>query len=125
MLTSQALASGITTLVGGGTGPAQGSTATTCTSSKFYMQNMFAATDSIPLNFGFTGKGNDSGVKGIRDIVEAGAMGLKIHEDWGATPEVIDRSLEVADEYDVQVSLLCSCPPEGWASMRMNMDKVS
>ena len=79
------------------------------------MQNMFAATDSIPLNFGFTGKGNDSGVKGIRDIVEAGAMGLKIHEDWGATPEAIDRSLEVADEYDVQVSLLCSCPLEGWA----------
>ena len=100
---TKALASGITTLVGGGTGPAAGTTATTCTSSQFYMQNMFAATDGIPLNFGFTGKGNDSGVNGIRDIIEAGAMGLKIHEDWGATPEVIDRSLQMGDEYDVQV----------------------
>ena len=70
------------------------------------MQNMFAATDSVPLNFGFTGKGNDSGVHGIRDVIEAGAMGIKIHEDWGATPEVIDRSLQMADEYDVQVCLL-------------------
>jgi urease len=100
----EALSSGITTLVGGGTGPAQGSTATTCTSSKFYMQALFAATDGIPLNFGFTGKGNDSGPKGMRDIVKAGAMGLKIHEDWGATPAVIDAGLKIADEYDVQVS---------------------
>lgn len=68
------------------------------------MENMFAATDTIPLNFGFTGKGNDSGVNGMRDVIEAGAIGLKIHEDWGATPEVIDRSLTTADEYDVQVS---------------------
>lgn len=67
---------------------------------------MFAATDGIPLNFGFTGKGNDSGPKGMRDIVEAGAMGLKIHEDWGATPAVIRTGLDVADEFDVQVSLL-------------------
>jgi urease len=103
-LTPQALASGITTVVGGGTGPSAGTNATTCTSSKWYMQNMMAATDTIPLNFGFTGKGNDSGVKGIRDVVEAGACGLKLHEDWGSTPEVIDRALSVGDAYDVQVS---------------------
>ena len=101
----EAIANGITTLIGGGTGPADGSKATTCTSSEFYMKNMMAATDSVPLNFGFTGKGNDSGEKAIRDIVEAGACGLKIHEDWGATPEVIDRSLNVGDEYDVQVNI--------------------
>ena len=99
------MANGITTVIGGGTGPADGSKATTCTSSEFYMKNMMAATDGVPLNFGFTGKGNDSGEKAIRDIVEAGACGLKIHEDWGATPEVIDRSLNVGDEYDVQVNI--------------------
>lgn len=64
-----------------------------------------AATDTIPINFGFTGKGNDAGMNGSRDIVEAGAMGLKLHEDWGCTPEAIDRALQVGDEYDVQVSL--------------------
>jgi urease len=90
-------------VIGGGTGPSAGSSATTCTSSKFYMQTMMAATDTIPLNFAFTGKGNDSGERGLRDIVEAGACGLKLHEDWGSTPEVIDRALTVADEYDVQV----------------------
>lgn len=100
----QALASGVTTLVGGGTGPAAGTNATTCTSSEFYMKNMMAATDSMPLNFGFTGKGNDSGLNGPRGIVEAGAMGLKLHEDWGCTPEAIDRALTIGDEYDVQVS---------------------
>lgn len=69
------------------------------------MQAMLAATDGLPLNFGFTGKGNDSGERALRDIVEAGACGLKLHEDWGCTPEVIDRSLNVADEYDVQVNI--------------------
>jgi urease len=69
------------------------------------MKNMMAATDTIPINFGFTGKGNDAGMNGSRDIVEAGAMGLKLHEDWGCTPEAIDRALQVGDEYDVQVSL--------------------
>lgn len=64
-----------------------------------------AATDSIPLNFGFTGKGNDAGLNGPRGIVEAGAMGLKLHEDWGSTPEAIDRALIIGDEYDIQVSL--------------------
>lgn len=103
---TKALASGITTVVGGGTGPADGSNATTCTSSPFYMQNMIKATDTMPLNFGFTGKGNDSGTNSLRDIIEAGACGLKVHEDWGATPEVIDRALTIADEYDVQVSCL-------------------
>jgi urease len=95
----------VTTVVGGGTGPAAGSCATTCTSSEFYMKNMMAATDTLPLNFGFTGKGNDAGMNGSRDIVEAGAMGLKLHEDWGCTPEAIDRALQVGDEYDVQVSI--------------------
>ncbi|KAK8861375.1 urease [Kwoniella newhampshirensis] len=104
-LWSEALASGITTVVGGGTGPADGTNATTCTSSAFYMHNMMAATDTIPINFGFTGKGNDAGTKGLKDIVEAGACGLKLHEDWGSTPEAIDRALIVGDEYDVQVNI--------------------
>ncbi|KAK6907123.1 urease [Kwoniella mangroviensis CBS 8507] len=101
----EALASGITTLLGGGTGPADGTNATTCTPSKFYMEAMLHATDTIPLNFGFTGKGNDAGVKGLKDIVEAGACGLKLHEDWGSTPECIDRALSVGDDYDVQVNI--------------------
>jgi urease len=71
------------------------------------MKTMMAATDTLPLNFGFTGKGNDAGMNGSRDIVEAGAMGLKLHEDWGCTPEAIDRALQVGDEYDVQVRYLC------------------
>lgn len=106
-LWQEALSSGITTLIGGGNGPSAGSTATTCTSSKFYMKAMMAATDSIPLNFAFTGKGNDSGRDGhsLTDIVEAGAVGLKLHEDWGSTPECIDRALTVADQYDVQVNI--------------------
>ncbi|WWC68843.1 urease [Kwoniella pini CBS 10737] len=104
-LWSEALASGITTLIGGGTGPADGTKATTCTSSKFYMETMMHATDTIPLNFGFTGKGNDAGTKGLKDIVEAGACGLKLHEDWGSTPECIDRALIVGDDYDVQVNI--------------------
>lgn len=64
---------------------------------------MMAATDNFPLNYGFTGKGNDAGVNGIKDVVEAGAMGLKLHEDWGSTPEAIDAALRIGDEYDVQV----------------------
>ncbi|WRT65486.1 urease [Kwoniella shivajii] len=104
-LGTEALASGITTLIGGGTGPSAGTNATTCTPSKFYMEAMMHATDSVPLNFGFTGKGNDAGVRGLKDIVEAGACGLKLHEDWGSTPEAIDRSLVIGDEYDVQVNI--------------------
>ena len=70
------------------------------------MKTMMAATDGIPLNFGFTGKGNDSGesMQAQKDVVEAGAIGLKLHEDWGTTPETIDRALTVGDDYDVQVS---------------------
>lgn len=101
----EALAAGLTTLIGGGTGPADGTNATTCTPSKFYMEAMMKACDDMPLNFGFSGKGNDSGEAGLRDIVEAGASSLKLHEDWGATPEAIDRALNVADEYDVQVNI--------------------
>ncbi|KAJ9095087.1 Urease [Naganishia adeliensis] len=104
---SLALASGITTVIGGGTGPSAGTNATTCTSSKFYMKTMMSATDGIPLNFGFTGKGNDSGARmqAQKDVVEAGAIGLKLHEDWGTTPETIDRALTVGDEYDVQINI--------------------
>lgn len=101
----EALAAGLTTLIGGGTGPADGTNATTCTPSVFYMEAMMKATDHLPLNFAFSGKGNDSGEAGLRDIVEAGASSLKLHEDWGATPEAIDRALNVADEYDVQVNI--------------------
>ncbi|WVW79923.1 urease [Kwoniella bestiolae CBS 10118] len=101
----EALASGITTLLGGGTGPADGTNATTCTPSKFYMESMMHATDTVPLNFGFTGKGNDAGVRALKDIVEAGACGLKLHEDWGSTPECIDRALSIGDDYDVQVNI--------------------
>lgn len=101
----EAIASGITTIVGGGTGPADGTKATTCTTSKFYMEGMMLATDSWPINIGFSGKGNDSGPRGMRDIIEAGACSLKIHEDWGSTPDVIDCALVVGDEYDVQVNI--------------------
>ncbi|CAK9783391.1 unnamed protein product [Cutaneotrichosporon oleaginosum] len=101
----EALSSGLTTLIGGGTGPSAGTNATTCTPSKWYMEAMMLATDGSPLNWGFSGKGNDSGELGLRDIIEAGAMSLKIHEDWGATPEVIDRGLDVCDEYDIQLNI--------------------
>ncbi|KAI0757817.1 urease [Daedaleopsis nitida] len=102
---TEALAAGTTTMIGGGTGPAAGTNATTCTSSAFYMQHMLVATDGLPMNFGFTGKGNDSGPHAVEEIVKAGAAGLKIHEDWGATPSVILNALDVADKYDVQVNI--------------------
>lgn len=102
---TEALAAGTTTMFGGGTGPAAGTNATTCTSSPFYMQHMLVATDGLPMNFGFTGKGNDSGPHAVEQIVKAGAAGLKIHEDWGATPSVIVNALDVAKEYDVQVNI--------------------
>jgi urease len=94
-------------MLGGGTGPSAGTNATTCTPSQFYMQHMLAATDSLPMNFGFTGKGNDSGPTAIEEIVRAGASGLKLHEDWGTTPAVIRNCLDVADKYDVQVRMFC------------------
>ncbi|KAM0789920.1 hypothetical protein ACM66B_006760 [Microbotryomycetes sp. NB124-2] len=104
-LATEALASGITTVIGGGTGPTAGSNATTCTPSQTYMQMMMAATDDVPLNFLFTGKANDSGPLGLVDQIRFGAAGLKIHEDWGATPAAIDASLRVGDEYDVQINI--------------------
>jgi urease len=102
---NEALAAGTTTMIGGGTGPSAGSNATTCTSSAFYMGHMFAATDGLPMNFGFTGKGNDAGTAALVDIVKAGALGLKLHEDWGATPEAIKSALKVGYEFDVQVNI--------------------
>ncbi|KAI0749524.1 urease [Daedaleopsis nitida] len=102
---TEALASGTTTMMGGGTGPSAGTNATTCTPSPFYMQHMFAATDDLPMNFGITGKGNDTGTKALEDIVKAGAAGLKLHEDWGSTPSVIISALDIGDKYDVQVNI--------------------
>lgn len=108
---TEALASGTTTMIGGGTGPSAGTNATTCTPSPFYMRHMLAATDGLPMNFGFTGKGNDSGPIALEDIVRAGAAGLKLHEDWGSTPSAIVNCLDVGDKYDVQVgSCLLSFP---------------
>jgi urease len=98
----EALASGITTFLGGGTGPSAGSNATTCTPGKQLMKQMLQACDNLPLNVGITGKGNDSSPEAIREQVTAGACGLKIHEDWGATPAAIDTCLTVCDEMDVQ-----------------------
>ncbi|KAJ5824005.1 Urease beta subunit [Penicillium robsamsonii] len=98
----EALASGITTFLGGGTGPTTGSNATTCTPSPNLLRQMMQACDSLPINLGITGKGNDSGKKSLREQVLAGAAGLKLHEDWGSTPAAIDNCLEVCDEYDVQ-----------------------
>lgn len=99
----EALAVGTTTMIGGGTGPSAGTNATTCTPSPLALQHMFAATDGMPMNFAFTGKGNDAGPKGLEDIVKAGAAGLKLHEDWGTTPAAIVNCLDVGDKYDVQV----------------------
>ncbi|CAI7663232.1 unnamed protein product [Penicillium viridicatum] len=98
----EALASGITTFLGGGTGPTTGSNATTCTPSPNLLRQMMQACDSLPINLGITGKGNDCGKKSLREQILAGAAGLKLHEDWGSTPAAIDNCLEVCDEYDVQ-----------------------
>lgn len=100
-----ALGGGLTTLVGGGTGPAHGTLATTCTPSPDAMKMMFQAVDNVPLNIGFTGKGNTSKPEGLAEIIEAGAIGLKLHEDWGTTPAAIDNCLSVADKFDVQVTI--------------------
>jgi urease subunit alpha len=101
----EALASGITTMVGGGTGPATGTCATTCTPGAAYLEMMLRATDAYPLNFGFLGKGNSSLPGGLTEQIEAGAMGLKLHEDWGTTPAAIDACLAIADEHDIQVAI--------------------
>lgn len=101
----EALAAGTTTVIGGGTGPSAGTSATTCTPSPFYMRHMLTSTDGLPMNFAFTGKGNDAGPQAIEEIVKAGAAGLKLHEDWGSTPATITNCLNVGDKYDVQVCL--------------------
>ncbi len=101
----EAIASGITTMLGGGTGPATGTNATTCTPGAFYIRMMLQATDAWPLNFGFLGKGNSSSRAGLVEQVEGGACGLKLHEDWGTTPQAIDNCLNVAEDYDIQVAI--------------------
>jgi len=101
----EALMSGITTMLGGGTGPATGTLATTCTPGPWHIASMLAAAEAFPMNLGFLGKGNASLPAALREQLEAGAMGLKLHEDWGTTPAAIDCCLGVAEEYDVQVAI--------------------
>ncbi len=101
----EALASGVTTMVGGGTGPATGTKATTCTPGVRHIELMLQATDAFPVNIGLTGKGNTSEPNGLVDQIRAGAVGLKLHEDWGTTPPAIDCCLGVAEEEDVQVTI--------------------
>ncbi|MCL7749525.1 urease subunit alpha [Halalkalibacter alkaliphilus] len=108
-----ALQSGLTTMIGGGTGPATGSKATTCTPGKWNIHRMLEAAEEFPMNLGFLGKGNASGKKAISEQVEAGAVGLKLHEDWGTTAAAIDTCLTVADEYDVQVAIHTDTLNEG------------
>jgi urease subunit alpha len=101
----EALASGITTMLGGGTGPAVGTAATTCTPGPWHIHAMLMAADAFPMNLGFFGKGNVSRPRPLEEQVEAGAVGLKLHEDWGSTPAAIDNCLDVAERMDVQVAL--------------------
>ncbi|MEX0162710.1 urease subunit alpha [Pseudomonas brassicacearum] len=101
----EALMSGVTTMIGGGTGPATGTNATTCTSGPWHLARMLQAADAFPMNIGFTGKGNASLPEPLIEQVKAGAIGLKLHEDWGTTPAAIDNCLSVADQYDVQVAI--------------------
>ncbi|RYN65628.1 Urease [Alternaria tenuissima] len=98
----EAIASGITTMLGGGTGPSTGTNATTCTPGKTHIRQMLQAIDELPLNYGITGKGNDSDIRPLQQQAEAGVCGLKLHEDWGTTPAAIDACLTVCDEYDIQ-----------------------
>ena len=100
-----ALMSGVTTMIGGGTGPATGTFATTCTPGPWHIHRMLEAADAFPMNLGFLGKGNASLVPALVEQVKAGAMGLKLHEDWGTTPAAIDCCLAIADEFDVQVMI--------------------
>src|SRR5438874_11992915 len=99
----ESLMSGVTTMLGGGTGPATGTFATTCTPGPENLARMLQAADAFPMNMGFLGKGNASQPQALRQQVEAGAIGLKLHEDWGTTPSAIDCCLSVADETDTQV----------------------
>src|SRR5678815_546334 len=92
-------------MLGGGTGPADGTNATTVTPGSWNIQKMLESADAFPVNLGFFGKGNCAASRPLEEQIEAGALGLKIHEDWGATPAVINASLEVADKYDVQIAI--------------------
>ncbi|HEU4685610.1 MAG TPA: urease subunit alpha [Nitrospira sp.] len=101
----EALSAGITTMIGGGTGPATGTNATTCTPGPWNIHRMLEAAEAIPMNLGFLGKGNASAPEGLKEQIDAGAIGLKLHEDWGTTPAAIDTCLGVAERHDVQVSI--------------------
>ena len=101
----EALMSGVTTMLGGGTGPATGTNATTCTPGPWNIHRMLQAAEEFPMNLGFLGKGNASLPEGLNEQVEAGALGLKLHEDWGTTPASIDNCLSVAENYDIQVAI--------------------
>ncbi|WP_026438844.1 urease subunit alpha [Acidocella facilis] len=101
----EALSSGVTTMVGGGTGPATGTAATTCTPGPFHLARMLQAAEAFPMNIAFTGKGNASRPEALEEMIRAGASSLKLHEDWGTTPAAIDNCLSVADRFDVQVML--------------------
>ncbi|MEG0936767.1 MAG: urease subunit alpha [Comamonas sp.] len=101
----EALTSGVTTMIGGGTGPATGTFATTCTPGPWHMERMLQAADAFPMNIGFLGKGNASLPAGLHEQISAGAIGLKLHEDWGSTPAAISNCLDVAEETDTQVAI--------------------
>ncbi len=101
----EALYSGTTTVIGGGTGPSEGTKATTCTAGEWNIHKMIGAAEAFPLNFGYLGKGNASRPEALIEQIKAGALGLKLHEDWGTTPATIDTALSVADDYDVQVAI--------------------
>ena len=101
----EALMSGVTTMLGGGTGPATGTNATTCTPGPWNIHRMLQAAEGLPMNLGFMGKGNASASIPLEEQLRAGAMGLKLHEDWGTTPSAIDTCLDVAERYDVQVAI--------------------
>lgn len=108
-----ALYSGITTMIGGGTGPADGTNATTCTPGKFNIEKMLEASEEYPMNLGYLGKGNSASYDTLVEQIKSGACGLKIHEDWGATPSVINQALNVADKFDIQVSIHTDTLNEG------------
>lgn len=101
----EALSSGVTTLIGGGTGPATGTNATTCTPGPWYLQQLMLSCENLPVNIGFLGKGNSASYEAIAEQVRAGACGLKLHEDWGSTPCAIDTCLKVCDDFDVQAAI--------------------
>ena len=104
-LIETAIASGMTTLIGGGSGPATGTWATTCSPGPFHIERMLQAAEGLPVNLGFTGKGNSSLPEMLESQIRAGALGLKLHEDWGTTPAAIDCCLDVAEKYDVQIAI--------------------